>query len=108
MVCKSRFKCYNFFNHHFLTVLNELQKGREENMILESQISQKEERHKVEIENLKTCFKNVETEHMASIKKRMETSFQEKIVFQVKAKQLANELKRKDLEIETLKKRVRQ
>ena len=88
--------------------MSELQKGREENLILESEINQREERHRAEIENLKTCFKNVENEHMSSIKKRMETSFQEKIVFQVRNKQLANELKQKDLEIETLKKRVRQ
>lgn len=74
--------------------------------MLENQIIMKEERHKVELDNLKTYFKNVENEHLSSIKQKMETSFQEKVLFQVKAKQLANEIKRKDKEIESLKNRV--
>lgn len=88
--------------------MNKLHRGRQDVTILEQRINLKEERHKTEINNLKTCFKNVEQEHVASIKKRMETSFQEKIIYQVKAKQLAGELERKSKEIEILKNRVRQ
>lgn len=87
------------------SVLNELNRGRGDITILENVIKTKEERHKTELHNLKTSFKHVEQEHVSSIKKRMETSFQEKIIYQVKAKQLASELERKNKEIETLKKR---
>lgn len=87
------------------SVLSELNRGREDIIILENEIKSKEERHKTELHNLKTSFRNVEHEHVSSIKKRMETSFQEKIIYQVKAKQLAGELERKNREIETLKKR---
>ena len=85
--------------------MNELNRGRDDITILENEIKSKEERHKAELDNLKTSFKHVEHEHVSSIKRRMETSFQEKIIYQVKAKQLAGELERKNKEIENLKKR---
>ena len=84
-----------------------MQKAREENCMLENKLQLIEKRHQVELHNLKSSIMNAQNEHMFSIKKKMETSFQERVVQQVKTNQLAVELIRKDKEIETLKKRIR-
>jgi len=89
-------------------VLTELQKGREENCMLGNQLQLIEQRHQVELHNLKASIMNAQSEHMCSVKKRMETSFHERVIQQVKTKQLANEITIKDREIETLKRRIRQ
>jgi len=87
-------------------VQGELSEGKMNATFLENKLTIKEQRHTVELEHLKSSLMNARNEHLTSVTQRMETNFKEKVQFQVKAKQLENELIHKQQIIERLKKRV--
>lgn len=87
-------------------VLKELHQGKEDNKMLESKLDLKEKRHHAELENLKSSILNVKKEHLSSITKRLETSFEEKVFYQMKTKQLEEMLKKKKKEIMNIKNKI--
>ena len=62
--------------------------------MLENKLSMKERRHSAELDHLKSSLMNARNEHLSSVTKRMEENFQEKIVYQMKAKDLEKEIEK--------------